>query len=151
MDAGSGERQLVVFAVGPEHYAVDISYVNRVVLWTQPTPLPESPPGVLGVIDLVGQVVPVLDLGVRFGRQRSHPDADARIMIVELHSRLVGLVVDDVLEVVKLLPGQIDPPAGPSTGMVTGIGHHGDHLLILLDPERVAQLGLAAVAEVAVS
>lgn len=136
--AGQDERQLVVFTVGAEHYAVDIGRVSRVVLWTEPTPLPEAPAGVLGVINLYGQVVPVVDLGVRFARQRLAPAGEARVMIVEVSGRAVGLVVDDVLEVAKVQPDQIDPPAtATASGMVTGIARRGNRLVILLDVDRV--------------
>lgn len=136
--ASPEEHQLVVFTVGPEHYAVEIGRVSRVVLWSEPTPLPEAPPDVLGVINLYGQVVPVIDLGSRFRRQRLAAPGEARVMIVEAGGRAVGLVVDDVLEVAKVQPGQIDPPAaGSSSGMVAGIVRRGERLVILLDLDRV--------------
>ncbi|MFO7172355.1 MAG: chemotaxis protein CheW [Bacillota bacterium] len=144
-------EQVVVFRVGEGFYAVPIGQVREVVAWTRPTPLPGSPPHVEGVLSLRGEVIPVVDLGRRFGRARSVPDAQSRILVVEIAGQVAGMVVDTVTEVLTLADGAVQPVApafrNSDDPLVVGVFHRGDDLVVLVDLERVVGEGQAAVAQ----
>lgn len=145
MQTGLTDNKVVVFRVGREEYAVTIAAVKEVGPWTQPTPVPEAPPMVEGVIDLRGDIIPVIDLGKLFRTTRSKEPADSRILIMEVGGQQAGFVVDDVTEVHAVDPANIAPPspvlrmAGSSTGsMVSGIIKMGENrLVVLMDAARI--------------
>jgi purine-binding chemotaxis protein CheW len=143
------EEQVVVFALGRQQYSVGISSVKEVVGWTRPTWVPDAPPMVEGVIDLRGDVIPVVDLARRLGAERLHPPEETRIMIMEIDKRLIGLVVDDVTEVLKVSDSQFTPssPVTRSGGdpLVYGVLKVGSRLLVLVDPARIV-MGTGALA-----
>lgn len=150
-NAGIADQKMVVFAVGQQEYAVPITVVKEVQAWTMPTPVPEAAPIVEGVIDLRGEIVPVIDLGRRFKIARRKPDADARIMVMELNGRHAGWIVDEVVEVHSPAPGAVAPPSPLLMNMaavagdpvVTGILRIGDNrLVVVLDASRVLEAAL---------
>lgn len=134
------DQKLVVFRVGRQEYAVPITTVREVVAWTQPTPVPEAPPIVEGVVDLRGEIFPVVDLGRRFQITRLKQGIDARIMVMELDGRHVGLIVDDVVEVHSPAPGAVTPPSPllkdlthmAADPVVAGILKVGENRLVVL-------------------
>lgn len=128
---------MVIFRVGQEEYAVSIAAVREVVPWTKPTAVPDAPPAVEGVVDLRGEVFPVIELARLFGTQRSHTDADSRIIIMEMNGHQAGFVVDDVTEVQNVTPGMITPPspvlhAGGAGSAISGILRLGEGRLVVL-------------------
>lgn len=140
MQAGVDE-QVVVFSLGTEQYAVTIAAVKEVVNWSQPTWVPEAPQTVEGVIDLRGDVIPVVDLAKRLRAQRTKPPEEGRIMVMEVSGRHIGLVVDDVTEVLKVAAGQL-APASPVTQntsdpIVRGLVKVQSRLLVLVDAELI--------------
>jgi purine-binding chemotaxis protein CheW len=136
-----GETQLVVFTLKGEEFACHISDVREVLKVAQVTPLPRSLDFVEGVINLRGEVIPVLDLRRRFGLPGAERTEQSRTVIVDLHSRPVGLIVDSVSEVIRLPQSQIqetpDQVAGNKTHLILGVGKAGDRLLIILNLERI--------------
>jgi len=116
MDAGkerkSGDqRQLVVFQLGGEGYCVDISKVREINRVVEITKIPESPEFVEGVINLRGQIIPIIDLRKRF-KMKHDPEkvghADNRIMVVETNGSIVGFIVDAVKEVLRISNDSIE-------------------------------------------
>lgn len=140
-----GEQQVVVFNIGQQAYAVEIGWVREVVVWSEPVPLPGAPPAVQGVINLRGQVIPVIDLGQRLGMARCREGSAARIMVVELGERAAGLVVDGVSEVMTLPAEVVEPPspvaqARAAERFVTGVARLPERMLVLIDlPTAVAE------------
>lgn len=150
-NSGSADEKMVVFTVGSQEYAVPITVVKEVQAWTKPTPVPEAPPMVEGVIDLRGEIIPVVDLGSRFRTERRKPDADARIMVMELEGRHAGWIVDEVVEVHTPAPGAIAPPSPLLSSMssvvsdpvVVGILKIGENrLVVVLDAFRILETAL---------
>ncbi|GAB4281421.1 MAG: chemotaxis protein CheW [Coriobacteriia bacterium] len=109
-------RQYVVFRVGSEEYGLPISLVNSIIRYEEPTPVPRAPEGVLGVINLRGMVVPVVDLRDRFGAAgEGVADAKKRIVVTESSLGHVGLVVDAATEVIEVPADSIQP--APETAL----------------------------------
>jgi purine-binding chemotaxis protein CheW len=110
--------QVVTFRVGDDEFAADIMAVERVLRYMQPTPVPNLPDWVEGVLEHQGRVVPVIDLSRRFGvvpeRALSGRASDAgvgrRIIIFVVGDEWIGAVVDAVLEVVVIPPELVTPP-----------------------------------------
>lgn len=133
--------QLVIFRLSGENYGVDVHQVTSIIPMQEISVVPGVSSFIEGVINLRGDVVPVVDLCTRFelpvleGLKRV-------IVIVEVNELFVGLVVDKVLEVTKILETTIDPPSplltNVDTSYLRGIGNiDEDHILILLDLNRI--------------
>lgn len=142
------ERQLVVFSLGNEEYGVDILQVQEIKRFSSITRVPNAPAFVEGVINLRGNVIPVIDLHKRFELGSFVESADSRIVIVTVQDLTLGIMVDSVSEVITLPEEAIAPPpplvAGIDASFIHGIGKLEDRLLILLNMDRI--LGLEEVA-----
>jgi len=101
--------QVVSFKIGQEHYGIDIQLVREIRAWQVATQLPNTPPFVRGVINLRGTIVPVLDLRARFGQGATAPSAAHVIIVVTAGTRIVGILVDAVSDIVTLTKGDIKP------------------------------------------
>jgi len=138
----SDVRQLVVFRLSDGSYALDIQIVREINRLSNVTALPKAPDFVEGIINLRGIIVPVVDLGLRFGLTRAEHSKDTRIVVVESEGHTLGLVVDEVSEVLRLSEEEIDPATnvtltGISVDYITGVGKVGERLILILAPERL--------------
>lgn len=138
------QRQVLTFALGAEVYGVDILRLKEIRGWSPVTRLPHSPPGVLGVLNLRGVVVPIIDLRIRFGMPAAEFTAITVIIVLSLRTargnQEFGIVVDKVMDVVDLVPEQVRPTpetAGASGDAIEGIATVDEQMLILLDAERI--------------
>lgn len=134
----SGERvQVVSFHLGSEEYGVDISQVQEIIRMVEITHVPRAPRFMEGVINLRGQLIPIIDLRTRFGMQRTEHTKSTRIVVTEIGSKKVGITVDSVSEVINIPIEQVeDAPdmlAGVGTEYIQGVGKVNERLIILLD------------------
>jgi purine-binding chemotaxis protein CheW len=147
VQAKTAESKVVVFRVGREEYAVSIEMVKEVITWIEPTPVPDAPSGVEGVISLRGDVIPVVDLGRLFRAPRQSRQADGRIIVMEVNEERAGFVVDAVSEVQHISAAMVAQPSPmlrqgsgqPNTGaMIAGIIKFAQgRLVALIDPVRI--------------
>jgi purine-binding chemotaxis protein CheW len=107
--AAGEARELIAFRVGEQELCVDIMAVRELRGWTQTTPLPDSPRYVLGVINLRGSVLPVIDMGARIGVALSETGARSVIIVVCIAGQLVGLLVDSVCDILTVSDGDVQP------------------------------------------
>ena len=135
MPAATDIRQLVVCALGGEEYGLPIEQVREIVRFTEPRPVASDVPWMRGVISLRGRLVPVHDLAVRLGVGEARvPPASAKLVIVEAADEPVGVLVDDVVEVLRVDEVQLEPvPSG--AGRIARVG---ERLVLLLDGEELA-------------
>lgn len=134
-------RQYVLFHLGTEEYGLPIDRVQSVIRYEGPTPVPHAPSGVEGVINLRGQVIPVIDLSMRLLGMPFVGTPTSRIVVAEGSSGLVGLAVDSASEVVNILINEIKPAPEAALGVDTadafeGVANYGDRLVILLNAEK---------------
>ncbi|MBD3834418.1 chemotaxis protein CheW [Brevundimonas bullata] len=108
-NVAGADRELIAFRIGEQEFCVDIMNVREIRGWTPATPLPRSPSYMKGVINLRGIVLPIIDLGARFGLATTEPTARHVIMVAHIGSRLVGLLVDAVSDIVQLTDSTIQP------------------------------------------
>ena len=136
------EYQLVVFAIGSEEFGVEIGQVREIVRLVPITYLPKAPEFIEGVVNLRGQVLPVIDLAKRLGIP-SHPRTEStRIVVIEVENNTVGMIVDSVSEVLRLPYEDVDEvPMLVDTEIpehyIRGVGKLKDRLLVLLDLDKI--------------
>jgi purine-binding chemotaxis protein CheW len=129
-------RQLVVFSVGDEEYALPITRVQEIIRYTEPRAIASETPWMRGVISLRGKILPVCDLATRMQLASELP-AEAKIVIVETSTGPAGVIVDDVAEVLTVGEEQLDAVPTASGDLIEGIAKLGDRLVILLDAECI--------------
>ena len=137
-----GLAQLLTFSVENDEYALDILRVREIARQQSVRPIPGAPPALVGVIHLrQTEVIPVLDLRRRFGLSPLPPDQPGRIIVAVVDGRLVGLLVDAVLDVIPVERGNISGGAsvfhGAAGGYISGVCHHRGRLLVLLNLRRL--------------
>ncbi len=143
VDEDEGMMQFVGFGIGKESFGVNILSVQEIIRSTDVTPVPNSPSFIEGVINLRGDIIPVIDLRKRL--KLFDPDKSQQsnwILIPGIGNRIVGFIVDNVSEVLKLTEDSIAPPpgiviAGRENQYIQGVCEIGDQLLIILDFESV--------------
>jgi purine-binding chemotaxis protein CheW len=94
--------EVIVVGIGGQQFAIDIMSVREIRGWTISTPLPGSPDHVLGMINLRGAVLPVVDLGARLGLGDTSPDSSSVVVVAQIHDRQVGLLVDAVEDILAV-------------------------------------------------
>jgi len=138
---GAELRQLISFSVGEEEYGLELPRVKEVIRVRQTTWLPGAPSFVKGIINLRGDVIPIIDLRDKFGLESREYTAQTRVIVVEVEGRLLGLVVDSASQVVRIPADMIEPPpavpGGLSKGLITGVGKMEDRLVVLLNADSI--------------
>ncbi len=133
--------QWVTFQLGDETYGVNVMQVREVLRFTDIAPVPGAPNYVLGIINLRGNVVTVIDTRSRFGLQETEMTDNTRIIVIESDAQVVGILVDSVAEVVYLKTSEIDTTpsigADESVKFIQGVCHRNDNLLILVDLNKL--------------
>jgi purine-binding chemotaxis protein CheW len=156
--AVSGATQYLTFKLEEEVFALGISQVREVLDFTKITRIPEMPEFMLGVINLRGSVVPVVDMRVKFGIPRSEVKLNTCIIIVEIEldgeTTILGALADSVQEVLELDPDQVEAPPRIGTRLkskqIKGMGKRDNQFIIILDVNEVFsadELALAHSAE----
>lgn len=133
--------QLVTFNIAEEEFGVDILRVQEIIRMVEYTRVPNSPDFVVGVINLRGKVIPVIDFRIRLGLTAEAITKNSRIIVVELKNRVIGFIVDRVNEVIRIHKSVTEAaPAmvrGISSEYITAIGKLETGLLIILDLEKI--------------
>ena len=144
--AGAAEKdgelkRWVTFQLDKEMYGVNVMQVREVLRYTDIAPVPGAPAYVLGIINLSGNVVTVIDTRMRFGLQSADITDSTRIMIIESEKQVIGILVDSVAEVVDLNTADIDetPNVGTeeSAKFICGVCNRENELLILIDLNKL--------------
>jgi purine-binding chemotaxis protein CheW len=138
---GSPLIQFVTFILMDEVYGINVMQVQEVLRITEIAPVPGAPSYVLGIINLRGNVVTVIDTRTRFGLPTKETDDASRIIVIESEKQVVGILVDAVAEVVELRESEID--AAPNVGTeessryIQGVATLEESLLILVDLNKL--------------
>lgn len=140
---------LVTFMLDREEFGIPIHRVREVLRVADITRVPEAPPHIRGVTSVRGRILPVVEIRTRLGLAgMGEPGTRARIVVVEAHDRVLGLLVDAVNQVVRVpVDSVLEPPAevvGARTDYVTGIARLDTRLIILLDLDRALLLAETA-------
>jgi len=135
------EEQLVTFRLGTEEFGVDIMSVQEIIRIPPITRVPKAPIYVEGVINLRGNVIPVISLRTRFGMTRVEETDLSRIIVLQVQTKVFGIRVDAVTEVLRLDNEAIEPPPpitlGVDSQFIRGVGKIEERLLILLELNQI--------------
>lgn len=133
--------QWVTFRLSGETYGINVMQVQEVLRYTEIAPVPGAPHYVLGIINLRGNVVTVIDTRNRFGLTTGEVTDNTRIVIIEAEGHVIGILVDSVAEVVYLRQSEIEtaPNVGndESAKFIQGVCHKNDELLILIELDKL--------------
>jgi purine-binding chemotaxis protein CheW len=132
----SATRQIVVFSLGEEEYALPISDVQEIIRYSEPRSVASDVAWIPGVISLRGRILPVCDLAARFGLT-SGSGTERKIVIVATGSVSAGMIVDDVDEVVTIGEDQVEDLTTASSEAIEGIAKLGDRLVVLLTTDAI--------------
>lgn len=138
-------QQMLTFALDKESYGVDIQRVQEIRGWTAVTPIPESPAHILGVLNLRGAIVPIIDLRLRMGMSALERSATTVIIVLNVETaqgaRLFGIVVDGVSDVANITEASLKPvPAMGQYGSadyLRGLVNMGEVMVVLLDIDKL--------------
>jgi purine-binding chemotaxis protein CheW len=141
----AGSSQILTFTLGAETYGVDILRVQEIRGWAPVTRIPQSPPHVLGVLNLRGSIVPIIDLRMRFRLESAEYTPLTVIIVLSVESttgrRDIGMVVDGVSDVIHIDNNRIKPTpdlgAQANTDFIRGLASVSDHMVMLLDVDRL--------------
>ncbi len=138
------EQQLVVFGLGKEEFGIDISRVREIVKLQNITTIPQSMDFVEGIVNLRGQIVPIVDLCKRFlvADRSESVDAERRIIVVNMSGQNIGILVDGVSEILRIPDESIEPTppivaSGISSDFIRGVAKVDGRLIIFLDLDRI--------------
>jgi purine-binding chemotaxis protein CheW len=148
---GAQSHQVLTFVLGSETYGVDILRVQEIRGWSAVTKIPHAPPHVLGVLNLRGSIVPIVDLRMRFNLDRAEYTAITVIIVLSVHTaagkRHFGVVVDGVSDVVDVNSAEVKPAPDLGTRAATehirGLVPVAERMVVLLDIDKLigAQMG----------
>lgn len=135
------ENQVVIFELGSEYFGADIAKVESIIKMQAITKLPHTPEFVEGVTNLRGKILPVMDLRKRFDMPAQEVNKNNRIIVVNLNQTNVGMIVDEVSEVLTIPAGAVEAAPAISSNAdsacITGIAKIDERLVILLDLQKV--------------
>ena len=148
-------NQYVSFVLHGEEYGVPILCVQEIIRYETLTRVPQSPDYVDGVLNLRGQVIPVVNLRKKFELPAQDRDKSTRIIVVEVRGRVMGMVVDEVSEVLQVDMGNIAPPPPMGTHLrtdyISGMAKINETLVILLEIDKILTTEESVVLEQAAS
>ena len=134
MSTAETTRQLVIFSLGTEEYALPITRVQEIIRYTEPRVVASRTAWIRGVINLRGKIVPVCDLAERLGLQLERRKV-GKIVIVETETGTAGVIVDDVEEVLTVDDARLEDVPAADAAYVDAIAKLDDRLAILLNPD----------------
>jgi len=142
--------QYLTFALGDEQYGIELLKVQEIKGYSAVTPIPNTPPHIRGVMNLRGAVIPIIDLRVRFGMQAIEYTKFNVIIVINVGSRVIGLLVDAVSDVLNVAAGDLRPAPDfgdrVDTSFISGMAATGENVAVLLNLESLlsdADLGVA--------
>ncbi len=151
-DAATSIREFLAFKLGKEEYGIDILRVQEIRSFELPTRLANTPDSILGVVNLRGVIVPIVDMRIKFGLDSVLYNSFTVVIVLNIGEQVIGIVVDGVSDVITLTPEQLRPVPEFSGSLdsqnLLAIGSVGERMLILLDIEKVMrrpELGLACL------
>ena len=137
------KEQYMTFKCSDEIYGISIKYVNEIIGLSQITKVPETQDYLIGLINLRGKIIPVIDVRIRFGKEPLEYNDRTCVIVIDVKSTVIGLIVDAIDEVAAFAENEITPPPSVSDlamqakKYVFGIGRVNGEVKILLDPDKL--------------
>lgn len=141
MEEDTQRGRFLTFSLGEEVFGVEIKFVTEIIGLQPITPIPETPDYILGIVNLRGKIIPVMDMRLKFGLEQISYDDRTCIIVIETDDITIGLIVDNVAEVLMIDDENIVPPPDIRTGLqnryISGIGKAGNEVKLLLSCEKL--------------
>lgn len=137
------KEQYMTFKCSDEIYGISIKYVNEIIGLSQITKVPETQDYLIGLINLRGKIIPVIDVRIRFGKEPLEYNDRTCVIVIDVKSTVIGLIVDTIDEVAAFAENEITPPPSVSDlamqakKYVFGIGRVNGEVKLLLDPDKL--------------
>ena len=137
------KEQYMTFKCADEIYGISIKYVNEIIGLSQITKVPETQDYLIGLINLRGKIIPVIDVRIRFGKEPLEYNDRTCVIVIDVKSTVIGLIVDAIDEVAAFAENEITPPPSVSDlamqakKYVFGIGRVNGEVKLLLDPDKL--------------
>ncbi|AOT72697.1 chemotaxis protein CheW [Geosporobacter ferrireducens] len=135
------EKQYVIFRLGKEEYGVEIVNVKEICEYKESVKVPNTPRFVDGIINLRGDITPIINLKKRFNLPEGDVNSDTRIIVININNRQVGFIVDEASQVLRITEEDIEPApelvAGIEKKYIIGVGKLADRIILLLDLEYI--------------
>lgn len=136
-----GEKQYVIFKLGNEAYGVDIMNVKEICEYKESVRVPNTPKFIDGIINLRGDITPIVNLKKRFDLEDTGTNSDTRVIVIGIQNKQVGFVVDEASQVIRISEENMEPAPDLITGVdkkyITGVGKLEDKIVLLLDLEYI--------------
>ncbi len=141
LDEDTQKDKYLSFQLASEDYGIEIRHIIEIIVMQDITKVPDMPDFIIGVINLRGNVISVMDIRLRFNLEARDYDDRTCIIVVKINEISIGLLVDTVNEVMDIPESQIDPPprthSGIGSSFIQGMGKIGQNVKILLDIEKI--------------
>lgn len=135
------EMQYIIFSLGNEEYGISIMNVEEITEYKESVSVPNTPKFVEGIINLRGEIVPIISLKKRFNIEETEISSEARVIVIGINNKKVGFIVDEASQVLRINEENIEPAPDIVVGVdkqyITGIGKIEDKMVILLDLEYI--------------
>lgn len=139
--AATGAREYLTFRLDQEEYGIDILKVQEIRGYEPPTRIAHAPEFIKGVVNLRGTIVPIVDMRLKFNCSKADYNSFTVVIILNLHKRVVGIVVDSVSDVMELASDNVrsapDIESAIDSSCIFGLGSVNERMLILLDIEKL--------------
>jgi purine-binding chemotaxis protein CheW len=138
----SGETlDIIAFRLRDQEFCVKTTTIREIRGWAPSTPIPHAPPEVVGVMNLRGSIIPIIDLAYKLGMESTEADQRSAIVVAEVHSMVIGMLVDRVSDILTVAANQIMPIPEVATSLKSnyseGIITHGDSMICFLNLSRM--------------
>ena len=138
-------NQVVRFMIAGESFGVDIGRIQEIVTVPEITRVPDTPDFLEGIINLRGKIISVMDLRKKLRLDGAARSKKNRILVTEMNGKVVGLIVDEVSEVLRISPDRVEPPPDMVSSVgaeyITGVGKLEERIILLLDLGKVLDAG----------
>lgn len=143
MDEKSGTESFIIFQIDGTSYGIWGKYVLQVEMMQEITSVPDTPEYMEGVTFSRGQVIPVINIRIRFGLERKTYDAGTRIIVIRFEDRVAGLIADNAREYLNIDTGSLHPVpsyySGKGASFVESIARNGDRIILILNLSEILQ------------
>jgi purine-binding chemotaxis protein CheW len=143
---GEDYEEILCFRVSGEIYGINIMEIKEIIKPRETTEVPRTPSFIMGVISLRGVIIPVLNMRERLGLSQEARGERERVVVVKLNEGFSGLLVDEIIQVVRIRKDEFEPTPSVLEGIdrdfVVGIGHSGTMMVILLNVTQIADINL---------
>jgi purine-binding chemotaxis protein CheW len=147
---GNRNLEFIAFRLGQQEFCVDVMKLREIRGWTPATPVPHSPTAMLGVINLRGLVLPIIDLAARIGFAPAVPSSRHAIMVVEIGQQVIGVLVDAVSEIFTVSDDQIQPTPDVASEqakrLIQGVISTDGRMIAVISLDQIPDMGGAIAA-----